>query len=328
MAETFAPINFAPIDFADVSVVMPAYNSAATITRALASIAAQTVKPREVIVVDDGSTDDTVERIRAMAGRMEGISLRAFAQANSGAGAARNRAVAAASGQWLAFLDADDEWLPTKLQRSLEVTRDGDLLMSSHNLFNVAPDGSESFNDSRARYLRDPRDPYRTLFLRGFISSSTVLVRRDLVVAVGGFDSGLRSAQDYELWLALLARIGPRFETFAEPLLRYTLAPEGITSRVDRKVACSLAILRRHMGVIKRLPGPVIGPVLLRGLIIHYEAVQGHRARGDWARALLQLLLCPLRLVEMLARLPFASGARPDFLTRLPPAEEVLPCAA
>ncbi len=315
------------VEFADVSVVMPAYNAAATVERALASIAAQSVKPKEVIVVDDGSTDHTVARIKAMASRMNGIHLRAFTQSNQGAGAARNRAVAAAAGTWLAFLDSDDEWLPSKLQRSLEVSEAGDLVMSSHNLFNVTPQG-ESLNDSRARWLRNPADPYRTLFLRGFISSSTVLVKRDAVVAVGGFDAGLRSAQDYELWLAVLSIAGKRFETFADPLLRYTIAPEGITSRIDRKVACSLAILHRHMGILKTLPGPVLAPVLLRCLIIHYEAVQAYRARGQWGAALGQLALLPLRAVEILARLPFASGKRPDFLTQLPLAEEIPLCAA
>jgi len=317
-----------PAERADVSVIMPAYDSAATVERALASIAAQTVRPKEVIVVDDGSTDQTVERVKAMARRMNGIRLRLFRQRNLGAGAARNRAVAAATGRWLAFLDSDDEWLPAKLERSLAVSEGGDLIMSSHNLFNVGPEG-ETLNDSRARWLRNPADPYRTLFLRGFISSSTVLVRREAVVAVGGFDAGLRSAQDYELWLAVLARAGRRFETFADPLLRYTLAPEGITSRIDRKVACSLAILRRHMGVLKRLPGPVLGPVLLRCLIIHYEAVQGYRSRGETSAALRQLLLLPVRMLEMLVRLPLARGERPDFLARLDPAaEEVALCAA
>lgn len=307
---------------ADVSVVTPAYNNADTIGRALASIAAQSVRPREVIVVDDGSADATVEAVRAMAGSMNGIRLRLFRQRNSGAGAARNRAIAAATGKWLAFLDADDEWLPAKLECSLAVTEGGDLVMSSHNLFGVDARG-EHLIDSRARWLTNPADPYRTLFLRGFISSSTVLVRRDAVVAVGGFDETLRSAQDYELWLAVLAKAGTRFETFADPLLRYTLAEDGITSRIDRKVDCSLAILNRHMGVLKRLPGPVLWPVILRALIIHVEAVRGHKARGDFGAALRQAALFPLRLLGILTKLPGAAGARPDFLARLPEAEEV-----
>ena len=297
---------------ADVSVVMPAYRNAATIGRALASIAGQTLPPREVIVVDDGSDDDTVAVVKAMARRMGPVRLRLFTQPNQGAGAARNRAVAVAGGTWLAFLDADDQWLPTKLERSLAES-DG-LVMTSHNLINVAPDGTESYNDSRARWRRDPADPYRTLFLRGFISSSTVLVRREALVAAGGFDETLRSAQDYEMWLAVLAGAGDRFRTFGDPLLRYTLAPDGITSRIDRKVACSLAILRRHMGILRRRPGPVLRLVVLRAAIIHYEAIQAYRGRGQTGRAALELLRFPFRLAGLLAALPFARGERPDFL--------------
>lgn len=305
-----------------ISVITPAYNNADTIGRALASIAAQTLKPLEAIVVDDGSTDDLEGAVRAMAPHMNGVGLRLFRQDNNGAGAARNQAVARARGDWLAFLDADDEWLPAKLARSLEVTQAHGLVMSSHNLVGVDAAGLHPI-DSRARWLANPGDPYRTLFLRGFISSSTVLVRRDLVVGVGGFDAGLRSAQDYELWLAVLAKADGRFETFADALLRYTLAPQGITSNIDRKVDCSLAILERHMGVLKQLPGPVVKPVILRLMIIHYEAVTGHIRQGRWGGALSQALAFPARLLIALARLPKAQGARPDFLTRLPPAREV-----
>jgi Glycosyltransferases involved in cell wall biogenesis len=307
---------------ADVSVVMPAYNNADTVGRALASIAAQTLPPREVVVIDDGSTDGTAEAVAAMAGRMGRVRLRLFRQRNSGAGAARNRAIVEASGRWLAFLDADDEWLPEKVARSLAETEAAGLVMSSHNLIGVGADGERAI-DSRARYLANPDDPYRTLFLRGFISSSTVLVRRDAVVAVGGFDATLRSAQDYELWLAVLARTGKRFVTFADPLLRYTLAENGITSLIDRKFACGIAILRRHMGVLKRLPGPVVKPLVLRVVIIHWEAMAGHRARGNWGKALVYGLRFPLTLGHMLALLPFADGVRPDYLARLVPAEEV-----
>ncbi|MCA1910239.1 MAG: glycosyltransferase family 2 protein [Magnetospirillum sp.] len=310
--------------FCDVTVVMPAYNNAATIGRALASVAAQTRPPREVIVVDDGSSDETLATAGAMVGSMNGISLRLFRQANSGAGAARNRAVAESRTTWLAFLDADDEWLPEKLERSLAVTEADDLIMSSHNLVEVGR-GPEKLVDSRARYLANPDDPYRTLFCRGFISSSTVLVRRDSVVRVGGFDATLRSAQDYELWLAVLAQAGRRFVTFADPLLRYTIAESGITSRIDSKVTCSMAILHRHMGVLKKLPGPVLSVLFLRLLIIHVEAVRGHLSRGNRLAALRQAAMLPLRALGLLARYPNADGARPDFLAGLVAAEEVRP---
>lgn len=303
-----------PPAFADVSVVMPAYNVAGTIGRALTSIAAQTLRPREVLVVDDGSTDATLAAVAAMAGHMNGVALRLFRQPNLGAGAARNRALAAAAGEWIAFLDSDDEWLPAKLERSVEVTKGAGLVMTSHNLWGVAPDGTQHFIDSQARYLANPDDPFRTLFLRGFISSSTVLVRRDAVLAAGGFDPALRSAQDYELWLAILAKAGCRFLTFGDPLLRYTLAEDGITSRIGRKYQCSLAILWRHMGTLRRLPGPVLRPLLLRLLIVHVEAVRGHLGRGERGAALRVAAQLPWRCLEALVRLPFVTGDRPDFL--------------
>jgi len=308
--------------FADITVVTPAYNNADTIGRALSSIAGQTLRPREVIVVDDGSTDGTAEAVRRMAPHMNGVRLRLFRQQNNGAGAARNRALAAASGSWLAFLDADDEWAPTKLERSVALTDSERHDMSAHDVHMI--DGNREWDiDCASRWRADPADPFRTVFQRGYVSSSTVLLRRQVAVAVGGFDPNLRSAQDYELWLAVLAEIGPRFHVFAEPLLRYHVAPQGITSHIDRKVRCSLAILRRHLGNLRRLPGPVLKPVLFRLAAIHLEAFRGHRAQGAGGRALRLLLTLPLTTLGVLAALPGARYSRPDFLACLPAAEEI-----
>jgi len=313
------------VELADVSVVMPAYNSALTIDRALASIAAQTLRPREVIVVDDGSTDDTATTALAQMSRLGNIALRVFRQSNSGAGAARNRGIAEARGEWLAFLDADDQWLPDKLSRSLDVMRTENLTMSAHNLFGVDERGDHLI-DSRKRWLEGGPDTYNALFQRGFISSSTVVVRRDAVLRVGGFDHDLRSAQDYELWLALLADADCRFTLFAAPLLRYTLTESGITGNIDRKVACSLAILDRHMGVLRRrVAKGGLGLVAMRLVIIHYEAIQAYRARGRLDKAAWHAVMFAPRLLGYLLRFAKADGYRPDFIGHLVPAKEVLP---
>lgn len=309
-------------EFADVSVITPAYNNAATVARALASIAAQTVPPREVIVVDDGSIDDTAEVVRAMVPRMNGVRLRLFRQQNNGAGAARNQALAAASGTWLAFLDADDEWLPIKLERSLAMVESGLYDMIAHDVV-VIDGGEERVVDCFSRWRTNPSDPFRSLFQRGFISSSTVLLRRSVAVAVGGFDPDLRSAQDYELWLAVLAKIGARFQVFPESLLRYYVAPQGITSHIDRKVRCSIAILLRHMGNLKSLPGPVLKPLFMRLAAIHLEAIRGHRQQGAVGKAAGCLVSLPFTCLRVLAALPVACYQRPNFLAALPVAEEL-----
>ena len=98
-----------------ISVVIPAYNAAAWIRRAVNSVLSQTRPADEIIVVDDGSTDGTGDIVRMYDGR-----VRLLQQANAGAAAARNTGILAATGDWIAFLDADDEWLPQKLQRQTE----------------------------------------------------------------------------------------------------------------------------------------------------------------------------------------------------------------
>ena len=97
-----------------VSVVIPTYNRSALITRALDSVLAQTVKPHEILVVDDGSTDDTASLVRK---HYPAVQL--IRQKNTGVSAARNAGITAATGEWVALLDSDDAWLPRKLERQV-----------------------------------------------------------------------------------------------------------------------------------------------------------------------------------------------------------------
>ena len=104
-------------DVADVTVVIPAFQAENTIDRALASVLAQTVLPRAVIVVDDGSTDGTMAAAEAWRAKIDKIDLRVVRQPNAGAGAARNRALRDAKTRYVAFLDSDDTWMPRKLPK-------------------------------------------------------------------------------------------------------------------------------------------------------------------------------------------------------------------
>src|SRR5579862_1320744 len=104
------------VAMAKVSVIIPVYNGAATIGRALASVFAQTFTDYEIVVVNDGSTDDTASVLAGYGDRIRTILL-----SNSGPSAARNAGVSASSGEYLAFLDDDDEWMPRKLELSIPV---------------------------------------------------------------------------------------------------------------------------------------------------------------------------------------------------------------
>lgn len=286
--------------FAPVSVIVPAYRSAATVGRALASIAAQTTKPEETLVVDDGSDDGTFEAAREMSRRMEGVELVVVRQANAGAGAARNRALAEARYPTVAFLDADDEWLPEKLERSLaELARD-DRVLVAHDYLRAA-DGTEMAVDCVRNFAAG--DPFVSLYRRGYIATSTVVARKAAVDAAGGFDSGLATGQDFDLWLKMLSPPGTRFAVFAGALTRYHVNPTGITANTGRRLACCLDIARRHAPALAGHPGDAWSSVCFRTAAVHYEAIRAYWRAGAWGKALATAVRAPVALASTVGRL-------------------------
>ena len=239
-------------DFADASVITPAYRAAATIGRALQSVAKQTLRPHQVIVVDDGSEDGTYEAALALAGTMNGVDLKVVRQVNQGAGAARNRALREATGTYVAFLDADDEWLPEKLAHTMAHLEGSDYVLVAHDVRLADNGGGESVFDC-ARHFEAARDPFVSYFLRGYIATSTVVARRDALIAAGGFDERLASGQDYELWLRLISAPGARFRVFAGALTRNHVTENSISSHIDLRRRCAMNILLRHAGRLSQI---------------------------------------------------------------------------
>lgn len=265
-----------PPEPAPVSVIIPAYNAEATIGRALQSIAAQSLAPAEVIVVDDGSKDASADAAERMRAAMGPIRLVVITQKNQGAGAARNRAIAEATQPYLAFLDADDEWLPAKLERSMQVMQDGDYLLVAHDYLDTTPDGDRHI-DCRQRFEEGP-DPYITLYLKGYIPSISVVTKRDTVIAAGGFDESLRNAQDFDLWLKLLAEPGTRFTLFGEALARYHHVDGSIMTHTERRIACCREIAWRYLPALKSRGGGM-KDVWRRFAYIYMEAARAKPAR-------------------------------------------------
>jgi len=198
-----------------VSVVVPAFNHATFLPEALESVFAQSVPPREVIVVDDGSTDGTAEVLSRYGGR-----VRVVRQLNRGVAAARNVGAAAASGDLLAFLDADDAWLPAKLER--QVAR-----LAAGPEFGLVHCGMEEV-DGQGRHLGVRVDGMQgwvsqemLLFRRGVIlgAGSTAMVRRGAFWELGGFDERLSTSADWDLCY----RVGRRYQVgfVPEALVRY-----------------------------------------------------------------------------------------------------------
>lgn len=196
-----------------VSVVVPTYNAAAYIGMAIDSVLAQSFKDVEVIVVDDGSVDDTA----AVMSRY-GPPIRYLRQENSGVAAARNRGIKESSGRYVAFLDADDTWLPDKLQRQVAALAQDNRCRASYTAHVVCTETLEPItvwrSVRRASSIED-------LLLAGNIIGSicTVMCERSLFSVVGGFDPKLSQCADWEMWVRLATVT--EFLYLDEPLVTY-----------------------------------------------------------------------------------------------------------
>ncbi len=270
-------------DTAPVSVIIPAYNAATSIQRALNSVAAQTLTPAEVIVVDDGSSDDTIAMAKAMQKLFPAGTLLVISQTNKGAGAARNRAIDAATEAYVAFLDADDEWLPTKLERSMDLVTSKNYTLVAHDYMDVTPNGEE-YVDCAQRFNEGP-DPFVTLYLKGYIPSISVVTLRTAVQEVGGFDEGLRNAQDFDLWLKILSTPKATFTVFGEPLARYFHTPGGIMSHTERRITCCIQIAHRYLPALRVRQKNAFSIFIRRLANIYSEAFSTYIGSGKYFRS-------------------------------------------
>src|SRR5215472_4932012 len=191
----------ASVPAARVSVVIPTYNSSARLKEALESVLAQTYKDLEIVVIDDGSTDDTESVARSFGNRVW-----YFKQANQGAGAARNAGIKSSRGEYIAFLDADDLWCAGKLDQQIPLLEQDPELGLVYSDWAVVSD-DRVIEDSYLRKVPSASGyVFDELVQRGFILTSGVVVRRACLDDVGDFDNSLSIAQDYDLWLRICYR--------------------------------------------------------------------------------------------------------------------------
>jgi glycosyltransferase involved in cell wall biosynthesis len=191
-----------------VSVIIPAYNAASTVAETVESALAQDHVAKEVIVVNDGSKDDTLAVLQRFGSR-----IRVVDQPNAGPPAARNNGMAAAQGDYIAFLDADDVWIQGKLAaqaRHLDAHPDVGTVFTNWWVWNAEPDGSFRRQPAlEARHVTDEVDEpnsgwlYHRLLLESEMLTTTVMIRRSIVQRIGGFDLNLWNGDDYDYWLRL-----------------------------------------------------------------------------------------------------------------------------
>ena len=226
------------ISGADFTVVCAAYNAAAFIEEAVASALAQRVKPAKIIVVNDGSTDNTAEILQKRFAR----EVQLVNQNNEGAWAARNHGISLVQTDWIAFLDADDVWLPEKLERQI------DYLASFPDCVLVSADAW--YWDGSKRWRNPSQGPYacgnhlRRLFRQNFMIYSATIARTGVVKQFGGFRK-YRNCEDYDLWLRIAAQYPIGF--IPEPLILYRRHPQGKSGNVARQCETQIRIINRFV---------------------------------------------------------------------------------
>ncbi len=221
-----------------VSVVIPAYDSARTLPATVASALGQTLADLEVIVVDDGSSDDT----RAIAEAIDDPRLRVIGKANGGSASARNAGIGVARGEWVALLDADDLWLPEKLERQLAVARARPELVAVHSgVFRV----DDRLSPQAIRTCDPARDTLIDyLMFRNLPGAmSTLVARREALEAAGLFDATFKILDDWDMMIKLI-RLGP-VTSVPEPLTLYRVHAGNIGRNLDIHVDPGYTVLRR-----------------------------------------------------------------------------------
>ncbi len=189
--------------FPRICAVIPAHNSQATLGRALESVRAQTMPVSQLVVVDDASTDSTAEVAKSYQGlNVEVVRM----DRNVGAAAARNRGVMAASTELVAFLDADDEWLPTKLEKQAQVIAANDKVsFVSCGSDLITPEGVNTGDIYRGQLVVTGSLAWKALLSDNYITTPSVLVWRAQMQKAGCFNPNLKIGEDQDMWIRLAA---------------------------------------------------------------------------------------------------------------------------
>lgn len=209
-----------------VSVIIPVYNGAEEVRRAIDSALAQQNCEVEVIVLNDGSKDDTESVLAEYGDR-----IRAINQQNRGLAQTRNNGIELARGEWIAFLDHDDYWKPEKLSEQLKAAeRTGnDVVYTNAGNFGQVDRVAELRSEPSAMVEGDLLEP---LLLDNFIVVSSVMIRRSVIQELQGFNASLPCVEDWDLWLRLSGK-GVRFAAVREPVTMYQWRAGSMSKNYD-----------------------------------------------------------------------------------------------
>ena len=281
-----------------VSVIIPTYNRASLLPRAVHSVVNQQYEDLELIIIDDGSTDETPAVVSAIGDTR--IEVVRFEQ-NRGIGAARHEGVSRARGEFIAFIDSDDVWLPGKLElqmRLFQTYSHLDLIFGNYlNINHVAGISELVFDKSRTKLKNLATRPLEdgvweilsgyqhTILEHSFMATPTVMFRTEWIKRVGNFERTLSGPEDFEFWWRLAAH-GARFAFVEQPLIERHKDSQSITSQTIRFAPHYLRALELCEQTSRRFGQSDLLPALRRAKhhtwcgLIRAHALQGERQKA------------------------------------------------
>jgi len=242
-----------------ISVIIPAFNAASVIIETLESVRSQTFQNFEAIIVDDGSADDTIAVVKRSIG--DDPRFRLISRPHAGLSSTRNVAMDHSRGEFIAFLDADDLWFPEKLSRQLDMFREDPRVNFSFTNSNHW-DGQ---CDLRLYHRKRPLpcgNVHRQLILRNLFNISTVMVRRELILKTGSFDSELPACEDFDMWLRMAER-GMFVSGAFEPLARYRIWSGNMSKKKLMMAESLVHVLKKNLAATQH---PELWPLFIRAL--------------------------------------------------------------
>ena len=303
-----------------VSVIIPTYNRSALLSKALACVAAQDYRPLQVVVVDDGSTDDTKEVIPGQKAKLaeQGVDLVFASQQNSGPASARNRGFSLSNGNFIAFLDSDDLWMPATVS-------------TLHRLLTAHPSAGMAFCaltciDIDDRFIgyrptRLPPEPREGLLPKPFeqfltympTNTSCIMIRRSVLADVGVFDTSLHIGEDWDLWYRITQKYDAAY-TLDASLAKSRDHPGNMSKRDARAIGDRICLMLKHLPQVQSesVRAGQIGRIQ-RDLVLLQKQIMRERHHTNGYAKLLEHQYAPAslryRVGSMMRRQPKWIGA-------------------
>ncbi|MDZ8028732.1 MAG: glycosyltransferase [Nostoc sp. DedQUE11] len=221
-----------------ISVIIPAYNSENTILNTINSVLSQTFIDLELIVINDGSQDSTLDIVK----QIPDPRIKVFSYSNAGGNVSRNRGLNLAVGEFVSFLDADDLWTPDKLESQLKALQENLTAKVAYSWTDYIDTNGEFVLSGKRTNVNG--DVYESLLVSNFLENgSNPLIYRTALITLGGFDESLAAAQDWDMWL----RLASKFDFVCVPSVQilYRISANSVSSNLVRQEKACLQLLER-----------------------------------------------------------------------------------